>query len=98
GFYIQRARLAKAALDAHVPTMLGDRTQVEAGGLISYGPAVLWGRAAYFFGRVPKGGKPREVAIEQVSAFRLTVNVRTAQALGIVFPESILLRADEVIK
>ena len=98
GFYIQRERLAKAALSARMPTMLADRTQVEAGGLMSYGPAVLWGRAAYFVDRVLKGAKPSELPVEQVSQFILAVNLKTAKALGITFPESILVRADEVIK
>ena len=98
GFYIQRDRLAKAALNARVPTMFSDSPHVEAGGLMSYGPAVLWGRAAYFVDRVLKGAKPSELPVEQVSRFRLAVNLKTAKALGISFPESILVRADEVIK
>lgn len=99
GFYIQRGRLAKAALTARVPTMFPDRSQVEAGGLMSYGPGLLlWGRAAYFVDRILKGATPSELPIEQVSQFRLAVNLKTAKALGIAFPESILVRADEVIK
>ena len=98
GFYIQRGRLANAALTARVPTMLSDNSQVEAGGLMSYGPGLLWGRAAYFVDRILKGAAPSEVPIEQVSQFRLVVNLRTARALGITLPESILVRADEIIK
>lgn len=98
GFYIQRARLAKAALSARVPTMLAASEQVEAGGLMSYSAPALWGRAAYFVDRVLKGAKPSELPIEQVSQFRLAVNLKTAQALGITFPESILVRADEIVK
>ena len=78
--------------------MFPDRSQVEAGGLMSYGAGMLWGRAAYFVDRVLKGATPSELPIEQVSQFRLTVNLKTARALGITFPESILVRADEVIK
>ena len=66
---------------------------------MSYGPGLLlWGRAAYFVDRILKGATPSELPIEQVSQFRLAVNLKTARALGIAFPESILVRADEVIK
>jgi putative ABC transport system substrate-binding protein len=58
----------------------------------------LWGRAAYFVDRVLKGAKPSELPVEQVTQFRLAVNLKTPKALGITFPESILVRADEVIK
>ena len=100
GFYIQRVRLAKAALDARVPTMSSGQHFVEAGGLMSYGPTVAdyWGRAAYFVDRVLKGAKPSELPMEQVSRFKLAINLKTAKALGITFPESILVRADEVTK
>ncbi len=100
GFYIQRVRLAKAALNARVPTMFSGENHVEVGGLMSYGPALAdnWGRAAYFVDRVLKGAKPSDLPIEQVSRFRLTINLKTAKVLGIAFPESIMVRADEVIK
>ena len=100
GFYIQRARLATAALNARVPTMLSSEQHVQAGGLMSYGATVAdyWGRAAYFVDRVLKGAKPGELPIEQVSQFRLAINLKTAKALGITFPDSILVRADDVVK
>jgi putative ABC transport system substrate-binding protein len=78
--------------------MLPDHSQVEAGGLMSYGPGLMWGRAAYFVDRLLKGAAPSELPIEQVSQFRLAVNLKTARALGITFPESIMVRADDVIK
>jgi len=100
GFYIQRVPLAKAALKARVATMLSGEQQVEAGGLMSYSATLAdyWGRAAYFIDRVLKGAKPSELPIEQMSQFRLAINLKTAKALGITFPESILVRADEVVK
>jgi putative ABC transport system substrate-binding protein len=100
GFYVQRVRLSKAALDARVPTVSTDQSYVAVGGLMSYGPAVTdyWGRAAYFVDRVLKGAKPSELPVEQVSRFKLAINAKTAKALGIDFPESILVRADEVTK
>jgi len=95
-----RARLAQAALAARMPTIFQDRDNVEAGGLISYGGDVAntWGRAAYFVDRVLKGAKPQDLPVEQVSKFKLAVNLKTAKALGLTIPESILLRADEVMR
>jgi putative ABC transport system substrate-binding protein len=100
GFYIQRARLAKAALDARLPTMSSMEGHVEAGGLMSYGPTLAdyWGRAAYYVGRILKGAKPGELPIEQAAHFSLTINLGTAKALRIRFPESVLVRADQVVR
>ncbi len=99
-FYVQRARLAQAALAARLPTIFQDPDNVEAGGLISYGTDVAgtWGRAAYFVDRLLKGAKPQDLPVEQVSKFKLVVNFKTAKALGLTIPESILLRTDEVIR
>lgn len=95
-----RAQLAQAALAARLPTIFQDPDNVEAGGLISYGADVAgtWGRAAYFVDRVLKGAKPQDLPVEQVSKFKLVLNLKTAKALGLTIPESILLRADEVIR
>ena len=95
-----RARLAQAALAARLPTIFQDPDNVEAGGLISYGTdiAETWGRAAYFVDRVLKGTRPQDLPVEQVSKFKLVVNLKTAKALGLTIPESILLRTDEVIR
>ena len=95
-----RARLAQAALAARLPTIYQDPDNVKAGGLISYGGDVVdtWGRAAYFVDRVLKGAKPEDLPVEQVSKFRLVVNLKTAKALGLTIPQSILLRADEIIR
>ena len=95
-----RTRLAQAALAAGMPTIFQDRDNVEAGGLISYGGDVAntWGRAAYFVDRVLKGAKPQDLPVEQLSKFKLAVNLKTAKALGLTVPESILLRADEMMR
>ncbi len=100
GFYIQRGRLAKAAIGARIPTMLTMEGHVEAGGLMSYGATLadIWGRAPYYVDRLLKGAKPSELPIEQVSRFILTLNLRTARALGISFPESVLIRADQIVR
>jgi len=73
---------------------------VRAGGLISYGPGLseLHGRAAYFVDRLLKGAKPSDLPIEQPSRFELVLNMKTAKALDITIPQSILIRADEVIR
>jgi len=98
-FYARREQLAAAALRAKLPTMHGKDDMVKAGGFISYGSAFddTWGRAAYFIDRILKGAKPSELPVEQVSNFRLAINQKTATAIGVKVPETILLRADEVI-
>ncbi len=98
--YEHRARIAALALDARLPTMSSFNQIVEAGGLISYGADVFdnWKRTAYYVDRLLKGARPSDLPVEQVSKFKLAINLKTAKALGITIPESILLRADEVIR
>ena len=98
--YVHRARIATLALEARLPTMSAFNQIVEAGGLISYGADVFdnWKRTAYYVDRLLKGAKPGDLPVEQVSKFKLAVNLKTAKALGITIPESILLRADEVVR
>jgi len=98
-FFLTRARIAELALSARVASMFEFREAVHVGGLMSYGAssAANYRRAAYFVDRILKGAKPAELPVEQPSAFELVVNVRTAKSLGITIPQSILLRADEVI-
>ncbi len=98
-FYVARDRIAKLALQYKLPAMSGDPI-VRAGGLISYGPDLIatFGRTAYYVDRLLKGAKPGDLPIEQPTAYLLVVNLKTAKALGITIPESILLRADEVIR
>jgi putative ABC transport system substrate-binding protein len=99
-FYVRREQLAAAALRAKLPTMHDKEDMVKAGGLVSYGASFddTWGRAAYFVDRILKGAKPSELPVEQVSTFRLVINERTARVLGVSFPQSTLVRADEVIR
>lgn len=98
--YVARDQIAKLALQHKLPTISGGDALVRAGGLISYGADLLaaWGRTAYFVDRVLKGASPAGLPIEQPTQYFLVVNLRTAKAQGITVPESILLRADEVIR
>ena len=99
-FYVQRDRVAELALKAKLPTVSAYDFAAAAGALMSYGTdtAGNWKRAAYYVDRLLKGVKPSDLPVEQVSKFKLAVNLKTAKALGITIPESILLRADEVIR
>ena len=88
------------ALAAHVPTMLGVREYVEAGGLMSYGPnwPHMWGRAADLVDKILRGAKPADVPVEQPTKFDLVINLTTAKALGLQIPDKLLALADEVIE
>jgi putative ABC transport system substrate-binding protein len=98
-FYVRQDQLNAAALRARMPTIHQKEEMVRGGGLISYGTSFddTWGRAAYFVDRIFKGASPSELPVEQVSTFRLTINLKTAKALRVTVPQSILIRADEVI-
>jgi putative tryptophan/tyrosine transport system substrate-binding protein len=95
-----RVRIDTLALGARLPTMHGFRELVEAGGLMSYGPAFtdLYGRAADLVDKILRGTKPPDIPVEQPTKFELIINQTTAKALGLKIPESFLLRADEVIE
>lgn len=99
-FYIHRMTLAKLALNARLPTVYGARDYAEAGGLMSYGAdyAHLFRRSAGYVDKILKGAKPADLPIEQPIKFDFVVNLRTAKVFGITMPQSILLRADEVIR
>jgi len=99
-FFTHRTTLFKLASKARLPTMYGLRQYVDAGGLMSYGANYgdLFRRSAAYVDQILKGAKPGDLPIEQPSKFELVVNLKTAKSLGITIPESILLRADEVIR
>jgi putative ABC transport system substrate-binding protein len=98
--HTNRARIAAAAVKAGMPTMCQELSFVEAGALMSYAPdrSAVLARVVYMIDRLFKGAKPSELPVEQAAKFVLAVNQGTAKKLGIAIPDSILLRADEVIR
>ena len=97
---IAYGRLNDIAGLARHPQLRRERVATRAGGLVSYGPDLpaLFRRAAYFVDKILKGADPATLPVERPTKFELVVNLRTANALGIAIPRSILLRADEVIE
>jgi putative ABC transport system substrate-binding protein len=98
--FILRKELAAFAMRERLPMFALLREQVAAGGLLSYGPSVSdqFRKAAIYVDRILKGAKPADLPIEQPTKLALVVNLKTAKALGLTIPPSLLLRADEVIQ
>ena len=96
----QRSRIVEFAAEQRLPTIYESSEFVDVGGLISYGPNILdqFRRAGTFVDKILKGAKPADLPIEQPTKFELVINMRAAKALGVKFPDSILLRADRVIQ
>jgi putative ABC transport system substrate-binding protein len=99
-FVNQHARIAQLALAKHLPTIFPERADVEVGGLASYGvdQRETYSRAASYVDRILKGAKPGDLPIEFPTKLELAVNIRTAKALGLIVPPTMLARADEVIE
>jgi len=93
-------RIAELAAKSRLPTMYAFRFYVEAGGLISYGVDLTenYRRAATYVDKILKGAKPADLPVEQPTKFELVINLKTAKALGLTIPQSLLVRADEIIK
>ena len=96
----ERVRLGEGALKHRLAGIFPNRENVEAGGLISYGPdlADLFRRAATYVDKILKGAKPGDLPVEQATKFEMVVNLKTAKALGLIIPPTLLARADQVIE
>jgi putative ABC transport system substrate-binding protein len=95
-----RASIKLAAARNNVPAVYNLSTFVRDGGLLSYGvdPVDLWRRAATYVDRILRGAKPAELPVQLPTKFEMVLNLKTAKALGLAIPPSIMLRADEVIE
>jgi putative ABC transport system substrate-binding protein len=93
-------RIAAFALKSRLPSVYGSREAVEAGGLMSYlaDRADSYRRVAYYVDRILKGAKPADLPVEQPTKFELLINLKTAKQIGLIIPQSMLYRADKVIK
>jgi putative ABC transport system substrate-binding protein len=94
------ARIAKLALHHRLPTIFWERHFPEAGGLMAYGPdhGQLWQRAGVLVAKILMGSRPSDLPVEQADRFRLVINLKTAKALELQIPQSVLVRADQLIE
>jgi putative ABC transport system substrate-binding protein len=99
-FTLQKQQVAELALKYRIPSMFGNPGNVEAGGLMSYGykPTENYLRSANYVDKILKGAKPGDLPVEQPVTLELVVNLKTAKTLGLTIPQTILLRADEIIE
>ena len=99
-FIDHRTRIADLAATRRLPAVYGQLEHVESGGLMAYAPNFLdnYGRAAVFVDKILRGANPGDIPIEQSTKFELMINLKTAKALGLAIPRSVLLQADRVIE
>jgi putative tryptophan/tyrosine transport system substrate-binding protein len=99
-FDVQRRRLIDLAAKYRLPASYELKDYVEDGGLLSYGPNIdeMWRRTASYVDRILKGARPADLPVERASKFELVINLKTAKALGLTIPPSVLGRADKVIE
>jgi putative ABC transport system substrate-binding protein len=98
--FVHHARIAELAVTSRLPTIALFREFAQVGGLLSYGPNIqaVFRRAAFFIDKILTGAKPGEVPIERPDKFELVINLKTAKALGLTIPPTVLLQANEVIQ
>jgi putative tryptophan/tyrosine transport system substrate-binding protein len=99
-FFNQQSRIAALSVAYHLPALFADKESVAAGGLMAYGPIVpdLFRRSAAYLDKILKGVSPADLPVEQPTKFELAVNLKTARALGLTVPPTLLATADEVIE
>jgi putative tryptophan/tyrosine transport system substrate-binding protein len=99
-FSIERRRLVALAAKNRLPAVYPWKEFVDAGGLMSYGPSFpdLYRRAATYVDKILKGAKPADLPVEQPTKFELVINLKTAKALGLTIPQTVILQADQVIE
>ncbi len=100
-FFFNRVQIAQLALKRRLPSLAGEHADsVEAGALLFYGPSVFEScqRAAKYVDRILKGAKPADLPVEQPTKFELVINLKTAKALGLTIPQTLLQRADQIIE
>jgi putative ABC transport system substrate-binding protein len=99
-FLNNRAEISRLAIESGLPTMAGSRVEADAGMLMAYGTDLkaIFRRSAYLLDKILKGTRPAEIPVEQPTEFELVINLKTAKALGIAVPPTLLTRADEVIE
>ena len=99
-FAVERRRIIDLAAKHHLPAMYEFRAYAESGGLMSYGAdyADMLRRVGYYVDKILKGAKPADLPVEQPTKFELLVNLKTAKALRLAIPQSLLLRADVIIQ
>ena len=97
---VNRKQIADLAIKNRLPSMSERNDMVEAGGLVSYGTneAENYRRAALYVDKILKGAKPADLPVEQPTKFELVINLKTAKQIGLTIPQSVLFRADRVIK
>jgi putative ABC transport system substrate-binding protein len=98
--WAHRTRLLDLVSKARLPAIYAQREYPEHGGLMSYGTSMaeMWQRSAAYVDKILRGARPGDLPIEQPTRFELVINLKTAKALGLKIPQSVLMRADQVIR